>query len=161
MADFDPTKDPTVQELLRRISHRAAVATRARLARGREAPSARNEPAPRPAQPVSEIGDRIRYGRRRADPPRAVPQDEALDATAVALLQSLPANLQLLRLRRQFPRIVNHIATLWDDAVAMHDYLDSLMIDRRGNRQGFPPGVLDEIRSLRAHHLRRVRLGRS
>lgn len=50
-------------------------------------------------------------------------------------------------IERKFARIANELATRWqrDDIDA---YLDSLLLDDRGNRQGFPPEVLEEIMFL-------------
>lgn len=50
-------------------------------------------------------------------------------------------------IERRFSRIANELVKRWqrDDIDA---YLNSLMLDDRGNRQGFPPEVLEEIMFL-------------
>jgi hypothetical protein len=52
-------------------------------------------------------------------------------------------------LLQRFPRIANKLARLWGDEKSITDYLDHLLIDRRGKRQGFPPDVLNELLNLR------------
>ena len=50
-----------------------------------------------------------------------------------------------------FPRIAERIGLLWG-ADDFPDYLNSLMIDKRGDRQGFPFDVLDEFMFLSELH---------
>lgn len=47
-------------------------------------------------------------------------------------------------LEQQFPRIVGELIVRWnqDD---IDSYLSTLILDDRGNRQGFPSGVLNEL----------------
>lgn len=45
-------------------------------------------------------------------------------------------------LETRFPHIIAQLHATWPDS---QDYLDSLMIDLRGNRQGFPPDAMSEI----------------
>ncbi|MBI4937627.1 MAG: ankyrin repeat domain-containing protein [Nitrosomonadales bacterium] len=47
-------------------------------------------------------------------------------------------------LEKQFPRIVNKIIELWDTP-QMEAYFLDLMVDKRGDRQGFPSAVATEI----------------
>lgn len=47
----------------------------------------------------------------------------------------------------RFPHIARALSTLWQtDQIGL--YLDSLLIDTRGGRQGFPADVLDELMFL-------------
>lgn len=50
-------------------------------------------------------------------------------------------------LERHFPRIARELAARWK-GVEIDAYLDSLLIDMRGNRMGFPSDVLEEIMFL-------------
>lgn len=50
-----------------------------------------------------------------------------------------------------FDRISKAIATLWGDK-ACDDYLDKLVVDDRGNRQGFPKDVCSAIMKLSVEH---------
>jgi hypothetical protein len=43
-----------------------------------------------------------------------------------------------------YPRIAQRIEQLWGTPECEH-YLNTLVIDTRGNRQGFPPAVLEEL----------------
>ena len=42
----------------------------------------------------------------------------------------------------KFPRIANLIAALWRDPNSLRRYIDDLLVDKRGNRQGFPLDIL-------------------
>ena len=50
-----------------------------------------------------------------------------------------------------FDRIAKAIATLWGDK-ACDEYLDKLVMDDRGNRQGFPKEVLSALMKLSVTH---------
>ena len=124
-----------------------------RRARPLVAPSA-SPPAPPPADRPAEPAARpaVRYGRRRSDEPRSTAGRPTLNEQAIALLQVLPPPMRLVALRNGFARIVNHIAAIWDDAQAFDRYVDSLLVDTRGKRQGFPLPVVAELAELRAYH---------
>lgn len=139
MAKPAPFDDPQVNALLARISAQAART----VARNRAAEAAR----PPTASPV-------RYGRRRTDHAPAPGDQERLSDDAIRLLQALPAEIRLVVLRGEYPRIVNGIAALWHQPVELQRYFDSLLIDSRGGRVGFPFRVLTELSELRAWHLR-------
>ena len=51
-----------------------------------------------------------------------------------------------------FPRIVNMLASLWSNTAAFKEYMNDLLVDRRGDRRGFPLEVLAELHRLHAHH---------
>jgi hypothetical protein len=51
----------------------------------------------------------------------------------------------------KFPRICNLLAILWQDPLSLRRYLDDLLVDKRGNRQGFPLEILRELFALRAY----------
>ena len=52
---------------------------------------------------------------------------------------------------QRYPHILARIADLWGSA-ALDAYLDNLMLDNRGGRQGFPPDVATEIFRLISVH---------
>lgn len=54
-------------------------------------------------------------------------------------------------LEKRFPRILDKIAELWGKP-ELEAYFDDLLLDRRGNRQGFPPEVSSEIFFLNTLH---------
>jgi hypothetical protein len=87
------------------------------------------------------------------------PADQRLDAAAVGLLEALPPQLRLITLRGQYPRLLNLIAAAWHDPEALEATIDSLVIDHRGGRQGFPFEVLRELTDLREYHAASRRRG--
>ena len=95
-------------------------------------------------------------------PARIRGQDEhRLGPAAVALLESLPAHLRLATLRGQYPRLLNRVACAWHDSASFDETIDSLIIDRRGGRQGFPFEVLLELTELREYRTALRRPGRT
>lgn len=91
-------------------------------------------------------------------PNPAAPPDDGLSWPARALLRELPAPAPNA-LARHFPRILNNLAAYWRDPREADRYLDSLVFDARGGRQGFPVEVLGEIARLR--RLNEARLPRA
>ena len=60
----------------------------------------------------------------------------------------LPLHLRPINLIEQYPRIVNFIALEWNNPTAVCKYLDDLLIDHHGRRNGFPDEVRHELRIL-------------
>jgi len=87
------------------------------------------------------------------DPPKT--HDLALSAVGSRWLETLPAASRPEQLARQFPRVANRIALCWPDRELAEQIFEALIVDRRGARRGFPPGVREEIDRLR-RHLREV-----
>ena len=81
---------------------------------------------------------------------RARPINQALPATQ-KWFDALPPEIQPSALLRDYPRIANALARASSDVPALTAYLDSLLIDRRGGRQGFPGDVHHELQSLREY----------
>lgn len=54
---------------------------------------------------------------------------------------------ELSAIETRFLRIANELCRLWDSPEADH-YIDSLLLDDRGDRMGFPIEVLDELMFL-------------
>lgn len=67
--------------------------------------------------------------------------DEQLTARAVAMLRTL------------FPRIHDRLGATWGSRQC-EDYLDRLILDDRGDREGFPPSVLDALLVLQRVHVK-------
>lgn len=76
---------------------------------------------------------------------------QEITADTIQWLARLPADLRPTALR-EFPHVLNKLATLWADDEACGTYLESLMLDDRGGRQGFPPAALSELIALNLHH---------
>jgi len=64
----------------------------------------------------------------------------------------LPPQVLPKALLAKFPRIANLLAVLWDDPNSARRYLEDLLVDKRGNRQGFPVDVLRELLAMRAYY---------
>lgn len=77
--------------------------------------------------------------------------DFALNRDAIRWLAQLPDEVRPIELGRQFPRIINTIAAKWVDFIGCRRYLNSLQIDERGGRQGFPFVIVQEICTLREY----------
>jgi hypothetical protein len=74
-----------------------------------------------------------------------------LDAT-VAWMNALPYTVRPTELAQRFPRIANSIAEVWSRVDRCEQYLDSLMVDQRGTRKGFPMAIALEVASLRSYY---------
>lgn len=58
---------------------------------------------------------------------------------------------QFSHLEQKFPRIAMKLVEVWQSD-ACRDYLHSLLMDDRGDRQGFPADVMDELLMLDSIH---------
>jgi hypothetical protein len=67
-------------------------------------------------------------------------------------IAKLPRSVQPLALLRQYPRIANMMAGMWQDPPSCRAYLHDLLTDRRGSRKGFPPEIVQELVTLRVHY---------
>jgi hypothetical protein len=79
-------------------------------------------------------------------PPRA--SDNALNGTARHWLRKLPERRRPLRLCEHYPRVANRIAFCWPEPAMSRQILEDLLVDKRGNRRGFPSSVQRELRRL-------------
>ena len=89
--------------------------------------------------------ERLRY-------PRAPQDKDVLLNTTLTWMARLPKDLRPMVLGRCFPRIANRIAESWRFVARCEEYLDTLVVDRRGNRKGFPPEVAQELTNLRGFY---------
>jgi hypothetical protein len=80
-------------------------------------------------------------------PPRHA--DESLTGTTRIWLRRLPAGRRPLKLCIRYPRVANRLAWCWQDPVAAEQVLEDLLVDRRGDRHGFPRPIELELRRLR------------
>ena len=94
---------------------------------------------PSKAEPATEV-------RRRSDTTAVL-----LDSTR-AWMAELPYAVRPGELAQRYPRIANSIAELWPRPARCDEYLESLLVDLRGNRKGFPYAVAQELAALRAHY---------
>ena len=61
----------------------------------------------------------------------------------------MPPTLRPQSLSRQFPRITNALAEVWNEPEQCQAAFDRLLRDERKGRKGFPPVVHDELIALR------------
>jgi hypothetical protein len=99
----------------------------------------------RPAQTAPE--PEAEWTRRRMSEPA-----NGLLKPTFAWAATLPLEVQPRALLFRFPRIANLIAAMWQDPNSLRRYVDDLLVDKRGNRQGFPLEVLRELFRLRAYY---------
>jgi hypothetical protein len=84
---------------------------------------------------------------------RTAPLNILLPST-VLWASDLPPRVRPMALMAAFPRIANLLAANWKEPAAFHNYMRSLLFDRRGDRQGFSPRIKKELVRLRtAYHL--------
>jgi hypothetical protein len=100
-----------------------------------------------------------------ASAPANVPAVKAVDTEAPsALVQKvatgtlrwlahIPVQTRPIQLTRKYPRIANRLAELWRDPAQCAFFIETLRVDRRGARQGFPPEVELEIEALLRYFL--------
>jgi hypothetical protein len=86
-----------------------------------------------------------------ASSPRGGPPVDPMPLT-IEWAAKLPGDVRPMALIRAFPRIANFIAANWPTPTSLSPYLDELFVDRRGNRRGFPPDVMEELFALRAYY---------
>jgi hypothetical protein len=79
-------------------------------------------------------------------------KDVELLKETVDLLVRLPTEVKLTRLAVRFPRIANRIADSWSRPDVLKAYLNGLLIDERGGRQGFPPEIVAELFKLSRYY---------
>ena len=89
-------------------------------------------------EPTKPGASKFTYKRTRT------PKEPLLDVTRM-WLASLPQDVRPMELARQFPRIANRLRHLWRQVARCEEYLDALLVDRRGTRKGFPPKIAQEL----------------
>jgi len=101
--------------------------------------------SPAPAKSVDAQADARDWSKER----KASPADYLMPVSK-AWMKRLPPELAPDALAAQYPRIVNLIATAWDDREGARVLFGELLEHtRRGNRQGFPEAVERDLWMLR------------
>ena len=85
-----------------------------------------------------------------------IDDDRVMQSHTHAWLRSIPNGMHPKQLCRHYPRIANRIAVNWADLPTVDRLLMDLMVDRRGNRMGFPPRIRQEIDRLYGLHAKRM-----
>jgi hypothetical protein len=78
--------------------------------------------------------------------------DEALEPATQTWLESLPEDVRPVALAAAYPRIANRLCLLWRRVARCEEFLDELLVDRRGGRAGFPLAVAKELTVLRSYY---------
>lgn len=120
---------------------------RERLLRSDEIHATRRVDRPSVVPAPASNDEQYRHLRRGAPVDRLLP-------TTIAWAQRLPSDLRPIALLDRYARIANLLAAMWADPRAFDAYMDSLLTDKRGNRQGFPPEVARELATLALAHSR-------
>ena len=76
-------------------------------------------------------------------------RDQTLSSITTAWLSRFAPAQRPSNLCALYPRVANRLALCWPDTELKRRLLDSLLVDRRGKRQGFPGPVAAELRRLR------------
>ena len=97
-------------------------------------------------RPVVLSGNDSDWTKRRMSEPA-----NGLLKPTFAWASTLPLEIQPRTLLYRFPRIANLVAAMWQDPNSLRRYVDDLLVDKRGTRQGFPVEVLRELFQLRAY----------
>lgn len=79
--------------------------------------------------------------------------DDELQYFTLVWLKGLPDTIKPLKCAQHYPRVLNKLAALWSLEERCIDFLDELLLDRRGERQGFGYGIIGELRLLRMHRM--------
>jgi len=85
-----------------------------------------------------------------------IDDDRVMLSHTHAWLRGIPNGMHPKQLCRHYPRIANRIATQWADVPVVDRLLTDLMVDRRGDRMGFPPRIRQEIDRLYGLHAKRM-----
>jgi hypothetical protein len=102
--------------------------------------------SPASLEPDASLAEEAQRRKRKG-----TPANEVLKPT-FKWVATLPRSVRPLALMRRFPRIANQLAAVWSETPSVRSYLDGLLVDDRGHRQGFPQDVLRELLSLRLYH---------
>ena len=80
-------------------------------------------------------------------------EGKVLSAEAEAWFIGLPEAVRPLQLSESFPCVCNRLAECWSCPESVLPFLDDLLTDKRGGRQGFPLPIIMEITKLKEHFL--------
>jgi hypothetical protein len=89
---------------------------------------------------------------RSAPRPDAQGGPAGLADIAVHWMQQLPPHIQPLKTAERFPRIANSFAAVWPTPPTCRAYFEQLLLDDRGNRQGFPKPIAAELAALKDYY---------
>jgi hypothetical protein len=101
--------------------------------------------------PAGELPPKSDAGRKweKKRDPRS---EESLSEPTANWFATLPPDIRPHELARRFPRIANQLCLLWRRPRQCEEYMQGLLVDERGGRQGFPLKVALEIAQLAEHY---------
>jgi hypothetical protein len=79
------------------------------------------------------------------------PEDQVLSTDARAWLSGLPDKVRPEQLAKGYPRICNRLAEHWPAPELVIPILNDLLVDGRGDRQGFALSLIMELTTLKKH----------
>lgn len=88
----------------------------------------------------------------RAAQRRSQQPGNSLNSETQEWLETLPLSVRPQTLAKDFGRIVNALRTTWHRPEVCLEYFEDLLIDRRGDRRGFPAEVAMEIAALKDYY---------
>jgi hypothetical protein len=80
-----------------------------------------------------------------------------LDQRSKVIVKALPKPMRPMQTCMDFPHIMNLIAASWHEPKAFVKTLEELLMDDRGDRQGFPFPIIVELTELREYYFTSVR----
>ena len=106
------------------------------------------------ASAKAALDEAIKPPGAEAQPPagRDPQPEQTLEPATQAWLESLPEDVRPVALAAAYPRIANRLCLLWRRVARCEEYLDELLVDRRGGRAGFPLDVASELTALRSYY---------
>ena len=78
--------------------------------------------------------------------------DRVLVSETHLWLRKVPRAFHPRQFCLQFPRAANRLARAWDEPAQVDRVLVELLSDQRGDRAGFPPRIIAELKLLRQFH---------
>ena len=84
------------------------------------------------------------------------PRDNVLHHRTIKWLVTLPVGVRPIATGRLYPRIVNRIGDLWSQCEYTRLHFQSLLIDRRKGRMGFPTEVRAELEALQRYYFEHI-----
>ena len=91
------------------------------------------------------------------DPRRRSANPEMVLPSTINWLASLPSDIRPRHLPVEFTHVANALARLWSRPEDCLAYFDNLLLDRRGDRKGFPLVVAMELAGVKDHLETQVR----
>jgi hypothetical protein len=122
-----------------------------------EAPKMLMVRAPKTTLPEAQVRPRLALAPgsvsdRKSLRAAADDSDHRLRDRTLKWLAALPPDLRPIVTGRDYPRIVNRISDLWSQCEYTRLHFQSLLVDRRTGRSGFPPEVGRELEALQHHY---------